>query len=206
MIRSHVSIAVISAALCGAALANIPDLDNSFAEMGAAAAGASVLVVPDGSGARFDEARAPGGEVVDATITLTLLDWYGSPIQGFPPEDIWLETTAGGLVPCTYGITPDAPTDVNGQTIWLEPAPAGDCSVGESTVVVVAGSPLLSPPLDLFFVSPDLSGDLEINLADIAMFAQAIFEYQPCADFNHDWVVNLVDVVMFTQALGAICE
>lgn len=205
MMRPLAIVTIVAVVLCGAASADIPDLVESFATMEAAANGASVLIVPDGSGARFDEARAPGGAVVDATITLTLLNAVGAPISDYPFEDIWLDTTAGGLAFCPGGTTADANTDVNGQTIWLLPLLAGGCSEGESTVVMVAGEPLLSPPLDLFYVSPDISGDGEVNLADIVMFTQALIAYEPCADFNHDGEVNLVDIVILVPAIGADC-
>ena len=82
---------------------------------------------------------------------------------------------------------------------------AGGCSEGGSTVVMVSGEPLWSTPLDLFYVSPDISGDGEVNLADIVMFTQALDDYDPCADFNHDGEVNLVDIVIMVPAIGADC-
>ena len=196
--------AIVAVVFYGTALANIPDLNESYVTMNPEADGASVLVVPDGTGARFDEARAPGGLVVDATITLTLLDSAGLPIFLYPFEDLWLETSAGGLAFCAGGTTADMSTDENGETIWLQPLFAGGCTEGESTLVMVSGAPLMQT-LDLFYVSPDISGDLEIDLADIVMLTQALADFEPCADFNHDGEVNLVEIVIMVQAVGANC-
>ena len=91
-------------------------------------------------------------------------------------------------------------------SLWKggQPLFAGGCSEGESTLIMVSGAPLI-PTLDLLYVSPDISGDLEVDLADIVMFTQALAEYEPCADFNHDGGVNLVDIVIMVPAIGALC-
>jgi hypothetical protein len=76
-------------------------------------------------------------------------------------------SAAGGLAACNGGTTADQSTDENGQTFWLQPLRAGGCSVGEMTMVLVAGTPLVGPGLPVVFRGPDLNGDLAVNLSDI---------------------------------------
>lgn len=51
--------------------------------------------------------------------------------------------------------------------------------------------------------SPDLNGDLVMNLADLLLFTQRMYgPYQYRADFNSDQVINLSDLVYFARAYG----
>jgi hypothetical protein len=173
VIRS-ILLAASSTLLLGAATAAVPDLDLSTYEIAPEAVGASVFVIPDGSGARFDQAFDEQGGVVDATIHVTLIDTNGDPIVAYPFEDMWLETTDGGLVACYGGTTADQSTDEHGQSFWLQPLRAGGCSVGELTLVMAAGSPLIGAGLPVVFRGPDLNGDLTVNLSDIVRMTAGI--------------------------------
>ena len=206
MIRIFTICILTLAGLIAVAAANTPDPNLSFAEIPPAAVGAGLTVAPDGSWAPFTEAYDPFGALVDATITLTLLDSQGDPVVAYPVEDIWLETTNGGLVSCIGGTNPDWVTDMMGQTQWVDPLRAGGCSVGEMTVVYVQGDPLSSSPLDLVFRSFDFNGDLVVNLTDIVIFTQSIGSYHQCADYNNDGVISLSDIVRLTQGLGGDCN
>lgn len=56
---------------------------------------------------------------------------------------------------------------------------------------------------DLKVNSPDLNGDLVMNLIDLVLFNQCLFgPYQYRADFNFDQVINLSDLVYFARAYG----
>ena len=203
---------IVAAAFGGAASAvttDIPDPDLSYYET-AATEPVSVFTVPDGQGNGFDAAFAFGGAVMDATITLHLVDAMGAPFAGFPAEDMWLATTQGGLAPCPPdGSIADAATDANGMTQWQEPLAAGGYTdpVSELTIVFVSGGALSQPPLDIYFNSPDLSGDGLVDITDIAMFAQDLFgAYSYRSDFNWDGAINLSDVsYMTTLGIGAEC-
>ena len=142
---------------------------------------------------------------MDATITVTLVNAVGDPIQGYPYDDIWLETTEGGLVSCTLGSAPEGSTDANGQTSWTLPLAAGGCSEGEGLQVYVAGAPLQMAPIDLTVNSADMNGDLEINLTDISLFTQSLATYSYAGDFNFDGSINLSDVARFAAAIGGWC-
>lgn len=188
------------------AWAGVPDLALSQAVIDAAAVGATVYVLPNGAGPGFDSASAAGGGSVDATITLTLLDDQSDPIFGFPFEDLWLETSGGGLVSCPGGVTADGSTDIDGVTTWSNPPAAGGVSVGETTKVYVAGSALTGAGLDLVFKSADMNGDLVVNLSDIVVFTPMLTSYNEAGDYNNDGDVDLSDIVRFTPGIGASCN
>lgn len=201
------TLAVVLAALPCLADTNIPDLELSEATIAYGGPGiASLLVVPDGSGPTFTQARDEDGNEVDATITLYLRDPLGVPFVHYPHEDLWLETADDGLVACGYGLVADQNTDANGMTYWVDPQPAGGYSE-DPVLVYVNGSPLTSNAgLPLQFNSPDINGDLVVGLEDIGFLASDYFVgYQYRSDFHRDGVINLVDIVIMAQKLGASC-
>jgi hypothetical protein len=195
--RFLLGIMVVS--LASVAWANVPDPDNSTAVT--ATPGAALTVLPNEGGLAFTQARL-GGAVVDATITLTLLDASMNPVFGYPFDDIWLESSAGGLVYCTRGTTPDGSTDINGQTTWVTPLAAGGCTDGEDIVVLVAGTQLTST-IDLTFISADFTGNLIVNSLDIGPFSGYFFAggNPICADMDLNGTVNTLDIPILAAAV-----
>jgi hypothetical protein len=191
--------------LASLAWAGVPDLTLSSAEIDPAADGASVFIIPNGQGAAFDEAVLPDGSIVDATITLTLVDGDANPIFGYPFEDMWIETTGGSFAPCAGNATADASTDEMGMTEWQLPLTAGGSSFNENVLVYVAGTALTGSGINLTFNSPDMNGDLNINLSDIGLFTPMIGSDTYEGDFNYDGTVNLSDIGLFTPAIGTSC-
>jgi hypothetical protein len=158
----------------------------------------------DGTGRGFDDARLANGMIVDATIRLEAIDVYGNPIVGLPAEEMWLETTGGGLVYPAGGTIADQPTDQFGQTLWREPLQAGGCSLGWETVVRVQGW-AIGAPLNVAYVSADINGDLVLNLADVQPFAAAYTGvYDSCADLDYNSHINLGDLALFARAYGTL--
>ncbi|MEZ4388206.1 MAG: hypothetical protein R3D98_11645 [Candidatus Krumholzibacteriia bacterium] len=202
--------AMIAAILLATAL-GIPgdgweDLDWMFglAELEAGAAGATLFCLPDGGGRSFTAAHAPGGLLVDATVALSLADYSGNPIVGYPAEDLWLITSAGGLAACPLGTSADGPTGSDGRTRWTQPLRAGGHSLGETLHVVVSGY-VMARDLDLEFRSADLNGDLAVDLSDVAAMTVGLAAGAATCDLNNDYQVNLADVVAFVSGLGAAC-
>lgn len=183
---------------------------------------ASILITPDGSGPGLDEACGPGGTVVDATIAVQLVDISWLPIAVFPAEDLWLqfEVSEGTVGGCEdYGpyfdggvFIADHDTDANGWTEFRLPLRGGGWSEGPAYVYLngePAQSPdvLLHPPIPLRAKSPDLNGDLLVNLSDIAVFSYDLFgPYHVRSDLWWDEAINLSDVVWFTRAIGVTCD
>jgi hypothetical protein len=186
------------------ALANIPAPDLCVLSNPAGTDGAVVFSRPDGGGAAFNEARL-GGVLVDATLTLTVVNSSGNPIAGYPAEDIYITSTNAGtaLVVCA-DLQPDGATDANGQTQWVNPVAAGGNTLGEELQAII-GADAVPTTAAVQIVSADITGDLQVNLSDVTIFAQGVSTYNPAADFNGDGNVNLTDVALIAQAVGAVC-
>jgi hypothetical protein len=189
------------------AWANVPDPAECVIEIDASAVGASIFSLPLGTGKPFTEARASGGALVDATITLTVNDGFGDPIFAYSFEDMWLESELGGLKYCPGGTQPSGSTDINGQTTWEDPMQAGGFTAsGENAVIMIGGQPVPAA-VQLRFNSADISGDLLVNLTDIQAFAPALQPggYNYRADFDHNLVINLTDVQLLASGVGTSC-
>jgi len=165
-----------------------------------------LFVLPDGSGSPFSEAQTRyDGDFLDAHIELRVLDAYGTPVPNYPMEDMWLESTGGGMVSCSGGTCADVNTDQNGLTLWETPLHAGGFS-DSSLQVVVNGFPLNMGPFPMAIVSADMNGDGAVNLSDIGYFSSLFFnEYAFEADLFADGVLNLADVGRLALGKGATC-
>lgn len=182
-------------------------MDESYAEIAYEGSETiSLLTVPNGTGNQFNEVRQADGTIVNATITLYLLDFYYQPVPDFPLEDIWLQTTDDGMVMCSGNTNPDYDTDANGETTWVNPLHAGGYSTG-LIQVVVNGSPLTSSPgFNLNTNSPDINGDLVVNLSDLGLLANDLSSgYAYRSDFYYDGILNLSDIGKFATSVGAEC-
>lgn len=191
-----------------AALADPPLPDLALSSCSRAYIGPETAVLfnlPDGSGSAFTAASI-GSAVVDATVTVTVLDAVGNPMVHFPFEDLWLESADGGMAVCPGGSAADDFTDEAGETTWVHPLLAGGSSQA-LTQVFISGSPLQSSVgLRINFNSADINGDATVNLVDLGLFAQDFFgPYAFRSDFLLDGVINLADVGMFASSLGANC-
>ena len=165
----------------------------------------TLYVIPNGSGDTFDQAFLPYGGREDATITLFLKDAADQPIAFFPSEDMWLEPQDGELTVCPGGSIADSNTDALGMTQWQNPMLAGGHSEA-LTFVVVNGSTLPANGLPLSFNSPDINGDLIVNLTDVQIFTIDIYgQYDFRSDFHRDGFINISDLAELSYAIGANC-
>lgn len=209
MLKSSISLIFLSAVLFAFpcfSTTDVPDLVLSEAVCAYSGQGnPALLVLPDESGPAFTAARDQEGNLVDATITLFLRDSQNVPFILFPREDMWLESVDEGLVSCTWGLMADENTDHDGMTWWILPPAAGGFSEG-NVQVWVNGAPLASPGINLRFNSPDINGDLLVNLQDVAIFASDYFvNYHFRSDFYHDGVIDLRDLTILAQKMLAGC-
>jgi hypothetical protein len=190
------------------AMAGVPDLDLTMATT-AATEPVSLFDLPNEGGSALWQAYAFGGTVTDATIEMYLVDGLGDAIDLYPSEDMWLETTLGGMVPCANGTAADQATDEFGYTIWEDALAAGghtDPST-ELTVVVINGDPLSQAGFNIQHNSADIDGSGVANISDIAAFTQILFgAYDYAADFLWDGVINISDVALMSQGNGAACQ
>lgn len=187
-------LAVAFLAAYGASVASSQPFDESWVEI--AHAPVSYFVCPAGDGAWLTTAFAEGGVTVDGTITLHLLDILHDPIPFYPAEDIWLESSQGDLAHRIGGTIADRDTDAAGITVWQLPLRAGGTWTPGSTLrVMIAGMVLQRPGLQARHNSPDINGDLDVNLADLTAFASDYHgAYAYRSDYNWDGAINLTDV------------
>ncbi len=145
---------------------------------------------------------------VGATIQVQVRNVAGNLVSGFPAADIWLGAAVQGTPSfCSPGLTADHDTDANGQTTISGMPLAGGCSQS-GLRVMLAGQPITgSPALPISVNSPDLTGDLHVNLGDIGPFSAALNggAFNFCADFYRDGRIDLVDVSVMSMHLGHVC-
>ena len=130
-------------------------------------------------------------------------------MPNFPAEEIWLASMQDGLVRCTDGSIADGPTDENGYTSFSRSVYGGGAThpdLGEFTVIVVAGCASYLPGRTIHFNSPDLNGDLMVDLVDAVLFAEIFHgDYSYAADFHWDGQLDLADIVRLRAAFGTFC-
>ena len=201
------SIIVLGASV---AFANLPPLDMCEYHSRAEPEQVSLFCTPDGQGHRLDACYGHGGHEVDATVEFTLLDWSSNPIVDFPREDIWLESSLGGMITCPGGAIADQNTDAEGRGTFSGAFQAGgstDPIAGETLLLVINGSVCPNGMgMDIQVNSADMNGDLAVDLTDVVIFATVFYgPYDHAADFHFDGVINLSDVVLMMQGRGANC-
>jgi len=145
----------------------------------------------------------------------TINDVDGDPIQAVPFSDFWLVDCdeARDLVLCGgSGAVAGADSSTNAlgnTTMSLTRFAVGRCANGLSPVVqgYILGTGTAPCPAYCFMVkvrSVDMTGDLQVNIADVAMFGAAFFPnpYSECADFNCDTTINIQDIALFGSHFG----
>jgi hypothetical protein len=185
-----------------------PDLGLSTASMPYGSyADATLLVVPDGSGPGFPGARTVGGQPYDARVVVTVLDGGAYPVVPLPYEAMDLRWATGNVANCWGAMHPDRWTDLSGETVWTRPPHAG--GHGESLCVMfVCYGPLQSSSgVWLKVNSPDLDGNLSVDLADIGLFASDYYgAYAFRSDLSYDGAINLAEIAVLAQRQGAGCR
>jgi hypothetical protein len=207
---AKLTLACLVLAAAVAAAQQVPPLLDCNLECRAGAADVSVFTVPDGSGHPLSWCQGFGGLRLDASLELLIL-LDGEPLVGYPGEDMWLQSSLGGLVTCPGGCSADHATDAEGRTTFSGALRGGghtDPSAGETLQAVVNGEVCASGEgADVQVNSPDLSGNLVVDLSDVVLWV-AIYQgggYDYAGDFYYDGVLDLSDVVMMSQGLGAAC-
>jgi len=160
------------------------------------------FLVPSGSATSLEE---QGVE-----IQLWLRDTNLGPIADYPAEDIWLEPAVGDLSWCSGGNIADAATAADGYTTFGRALAGGGWE--ESGLFVRAGGEILPQTpqgadhlLDLRVNSPDINGDLQVDLGDISLFAEDLASYHFRSDYDHDGQVNLSDITILASWIGDRC-
>lgn len=178
--------------LTGVATAGIPDETQSTAS----SAGGVVLITPAGTGGSIADAGA--------TITVTVLDQGGLPVANFPFQDIYLGHPGDNSIAlCQGGSTADFNTNASGVTTISGVISGGGWST--TTQVYINGTPLTQAPLAVGLNSPDINGDLIVNLNDFSAFGSDYNTTAFRSDLVYNGSVNLADFSRFGQTYFEQC-
>lgn len=148
-----------------------------------------------------------------AEIWVEIVDIWGVPVGGIPPEQIWFRpcNASETLCWCEQMRKMDASTNAAGWAHVTLPFYCGGCAVLDGIQCVVYDPWLAAPVVlqnpncivDVRFKSPDLNADCIVNLSDLAIFAgcyaTAMTPSCHCADYNDDGQVNLSDLAFFAS-------
>jgi hypothetical protein len=150
------------------------------------------------------------------TIEVFVRDNTNVPIKGIPAEDFWLVGCNDLLELCGGSASIDAsgPTDANGYTTIVGDLAGGGCDSGGVRIVVqgtVLGAGVCGTPcIPIKVRSPDINGNLLVNLADFALFGAGYTSppkpYDECLDFATSFgIVNLGDFAKFGSHYNHVC-
>ena len=176
-------------------LTGLPDLNQSYVDP---VPPSQIIVTPSGNGTNL---AAEG-----IAFRVTMVDYCLVPIVFFPFQDIWAESVDGGMVFCMGGTVASANTNADGVSIIEGPFLAGGYSEAGFTVYLT-GTPLVAPILPVKVNSPDITGDLVVNIADVGVFAEDFIggAYSFRSDFYGDETLNIADVAALSIALNESC-
>ncbi|RKZ18110.1 hypothetical protein DRQ53_01620 [bacterium] len=137
-------------------------------------------------------------------IQVWIYDQFGFPVRNLPYQDIWLDDVGDWSVSsCQGGMTADANTDADGHTtISRVIFGGGSAAIGTKVWVNAEPDDELLPVL---LVSPDINGDLVVDLFDFGTFGMDFGSDAFRSDLHDDGIVDLVDFGLFGQHFGETC-
>lgn len=172
-------------AVAAAAVAGIPDPDNSQVTLSSPA---GMATCPSGDGPAYQY------------ITVTAKRADASPIQGIPSTSFFFTVTGGDVTISAV----DSETDVNGDIRFQ--------MVGNETIVLLSPS-YLTVEVQIYTValndsdnlqcnSFDINDDSAVGLEDFAFFSSDFGTTAARSDFNWDGTVGLEDFAFFSAHFG----
>ena len=168
------------------ATAQVPDPTQCDVQVAAGTA----LITPLGSG---DSLSSLG-----LTITVTIRDAFGIPIQGVANTRITLESLSAGLIFCPGDNHPLGATNLDGETIFAAPLVGG--GFAQDLRVFVDGFEI-PVPMALDVNGPDNTMDDQVNLSDLGNIASdigsGVLTFR--SDLLRDNLLDLADGVVFME-------
>lgn len=158
-----------------------------------------LTITPGGTGLALEDAVG--------VIHVRVVAASGEALVGYPAQDlVVVSVDPDELRFCVDGATADGATDANGETTFTGVLRGGGST--QSGILVEGPSvPCSAPPLPIEVNSPDLNGDLRVDVRDVGLFAGdfGASTYSFRSDLNPDGRVDLADLGVFAQALGEEC-
>lgn len=172
----------------------------------------SLCIYPDGRTTLADAVR---GNLAINIDQLQQLNWDDGIYYNYywPDHGLLLGDATSSVVLCdtttAYLLHTAPPFAFAGLPIYGGGHSAIDAS-GQpiaSSVLFWGPSECATIPLQLFINSPDINGDLRVNLTDNVWFARDLNgPYNYRSDFNYDGVIDSNDAAIMTQAVGLRCH
>lgn len=163
----------------------------------------SICLAPDRAARVF----LAGGVETQAVLSFPVAIMAGWP----EPETVPVEWWSSGPEVLCGGTTESVVRDQDGR-VSLLPAMRGGGHRGPdetgaiSLWIPVCPNQMLEIEEGVCFNSPDINGDLAVNLSDVALFAadyHGAYDYR--SDFIWDGALNLSDLVVLSRDLGGVC-
>lgn len=169
----------------------------------------SVCIYPDGRTALSD-ATSGGIEIVVYWLQYfnDQATWVGTEFDPYFVTPLGVEL-CGGAVVFQADMSTGPPVLFSEQPVYGGGhSPVGSDGYPTAPVYYVwAPSECGTVPMQIYFNSPDINGDLTVDMADAGLFSQdfsAGYNYR--SDFNFDGVINMADAGMLSAATGANCQ
>lgn len=180
--------------LAGLASAGVPDPGLSTSS---AAGSGTLLITPAGNGNTLGS--------IGAVVTVTVVDGTGTPIAGYPFQDIYLDDAGTAEIAlCQGGSVADFNTNAAGVTT-ISGGISGGGFTQAGLQVYLAGV-AIGAALPINANSPDINGDLVVNLADIGSFAADFTgAYAFRSDFDANGEINLGDLGVLASNNNQSC-
>ncbi|MDD3642287.1 MAG: hypothetical protein PHQ19_02340 [Candidatus Krumholzibacteria bacterium] len=189
------------------------EIDECWSELSVSCEGMRISICPR----RDFEYIGEGCGGTDDYIEIWVRDAGGYGVAGIPETDYCLFACDANeeLSICYFFITADSVTSAmeafRGRTTFSRSRIAGGGCALNGVCMAVQGKVVLDEEcihpicLDIEIVSPDINGDLDVDLSDLSFFGEAYNTqegepgYSACCDYNDDGVCDLSDFAFFGQ-------
>lgn len=162
----------------------------------------SFCIAPD----RDVRAFGPGGQQLTPELRCQVEVW-----PEWPAEIAYIEWLLEGVEFCG----PELQVVPRDDAGWISVLPTmrgggyrgPDQDGMVSLLIQVCPTQYLDLGTAVYFNSPDIDGDLQVNLGDVTLFAHDFNDgYNYRSDFDWDGHLNLGDLVVLAQGNGASCQ
>jgi hypothetical protein len=192
------------------ACAGLVLLISGVALAGVPCAGNTTVVATGNSACAPGAAICPNGDYDFVTVTVTVIDCYGTPLAG---HMVTVNATPAGAPFCYCPDGEPAPDDYEDSKIVGPTNAAGVIAAvfrkfggcGDLEFYATIGTVVAGPSNSIYIASPDNTGDCAVNLVDFGNFALDFNGTNPCSDYNCDGAVNLVDFGNFALHFNHNC-
>lgn len=168
------------------------------------------MVVPEGVIFITPGGNGPSLAAQGMILEVEMVECNGE-IPPTVPGDITLQPPDGTVQFCGP-VVADSPLDAEGRTQFSGVLAGGGSLLADGdhqlwTHVYLFGT-YTTVSGDVSFVSPDLNGDLRVDLGDVAMFGMLFIEpgYDFRADLNRDGNIDFADIANLAIHFGERCD